>query len=79
MGYVECLWEGGVGRSGRHFFFSHQHILQRAFPVFLRKPIAICDFPCGGGDGPPEPPPLWIPPWDTRYMFETNQQKTIPV
>ena len=42
---------GGCGEVMTSFFFSHQHILQRAFPVFLRKPIAICDFPCGGGGG----------------------------
>ena len=49
-----CVLGGGGGGGGGHDvgFFSHQHILQRAFPVFLRKPIATCDFPGGGGMDP---------------------------
>ena len=57
----------GMGGPEVFVFFNHQHFSQRSIPVFLRKNnyIATCDFPWGGGYGPPVP----IPPLDLPMMM----------
>ena len=52
----------------------HQHISQRALPVFLMKFIAPCDFPGGGLE--PLPPPLDPPMVYPEYLNGNNQQQS---
>ena len=58
--------------SSHHIFYRWLHeshsrsnwsscFLRVSIPVFLRKPIATCDFP--GGRGPDALSPLWICSW----------------
>ena len=50
--------------------FSHQHISQRDLILaeFLRKAIATCDFPGGGGVRTPCPA-LWIHPYKLYFTW----------
>ena len=46
-------------------------------PVFLRKPTATCDFPGGGGGGPPVPGPLWIRPCHVPPLKKKSKFKLV--
>ena len=72
-----CVWGGGGGFLQRFLFVplvinAGEAIgpkggsiasRGRSVPDFLRKPIATCDFPGGGG-----PDPLSHPPFDPRML-----------